>query len=77
MADGEHVESYFAAAVEVAIAAIAEADSSSDDEYSKPTGEPCATLRKLPKSRQYFGAIDIMDDAEFLSHFRLSRGRPI
>lgn len=31
--------------------------------------------RLLPKSRQYFGLIDDMDNEEFQSHFRLDRGR--
>lgn len=62
-----------ATVVGVAIAAIAEADSSSesDDEEVK---QPRSTPRKLPKSRQYFSQVDKMDDAEFMSHFRLSKG---
>ena len=58
------------AAIGLTIAAIAEADSSSDEEQTLQR----ATPRKLPKSRQYFHHIEQMDDAEFLSHFRLSKG---
>lgn len=57
-------------AVAVAMTAIAD-DSSSDDEPVNTTLTP----RKLPKSRHYFEQIEKMDDAEFFSHFRLSRGK--
>lgn len=65
-------QSNLLAAIGVAIAAIAEGESSSDDE---PPKKRPMTPRKLPKSRGYFALIERMDDDEFFSHFRLRKGK--
>lgn len=63
------------AATAVAMMAIADvADSSSDEEFSGFKPQLIVTPRKLPKSRHYFSLVDEMDDQEFYTHFRLSRG---
>lgn len=40
------------------------------DDHQKQT-----VRRKLPKTRHYFELIKLMDDYEFTTHFRLTRGR--
>ena len=52
-------------------AAIVDDSSSEQDERSASSAAP---KRKLPKYRQYFAQVDLMDDEEFFTHFRLSRG---
>ena len=64
-----------AAAVAVAVTAIVNDSSSSEDDDNGSAGT--VPKRKLPKSRQYFAQVDLMDDNEFFTHFRLSRGRSI
>ena len=59
------------AAVAVAVTAIVDDSSSEEDERSASSAAP---KRKLPTSRQYFAQVDLMDDEEFFTHFRLSRG---
>ena len=61
-----------AAAVAVAVTAIV--DDSSSSEEDERSASSAAPKRKLPKSRQYFAQVDLMDDEEFFTHFRLSRG---
>ena len=63
----ENVRKRKIATVVTAVMAIADAlDTDSEEEKEPP--------RKLPKSRAYFNLVDEMDEEEFLTHFRVSRG---